>query len=471
MPFEGRESNAEPARRRGSSTRAVGRIVLGNVCAAAVGVAMAMASSPAVARSRHHHFRKRRERVSARPFGDIPKGPLQLFISIDEQELHLYSDGQHVADAPVATGVPGHLTPLGVFNVIERDRYHHSNLYYDAPMFYMQRITWSGVALHEGPGVGHEASHGCIRMPRDFAARLWRLHTMGMSVIIANPELRPTEIADPLLFVHKNAPPTTASLPPTAKTSRAGTPGVQAGPVVAVALRGAPVDPATAAHAAHSAPAAAAKSTQPAAATAAPSHPALPAVTMAPQGDAAAMPPPGGTAPVAAPLQNLPLPPSRPARLARADAKAPIAIFISRKTSKIYVRQDFTPVFDAPVTIENPKQPFGTYVFTALNYLPDHATLRWTVVSLPSQTRKVVERWKYVRNRWGRRRRVKVKERIVEPSPALQTPQQALARIEIPQDVRDQISRLIVPGSSLVISDHGLGQETGEGTDFIVVMR
>ena len=68
--------------------------------------------------------------------------------------------------------MPGHLTPLGVFSVIERDRYHHSNIYDNAPMPYMERITWSGVALHEGVGLGHQASHGCIRMPHDFAARL-----------------------------------------------------------------------------------------------------------------------------------------------------------------------------------------------------------------------------------------------------------------------------------------------------------
>ena len=74
----------------------------------------------------------------------------------------------------VATGVPGHADAEGVFSVIERDRFHHSNIYSGAPMPFMQRITWSGVALHEGAGIGHPASHGCIRMPHEFAARLCR---------------------------------------------------------------------------------------------------------------------------------------------------------------------------------------------------------------------------------------------------------------------------------------------------------
>ena len=80
-------------------------------------------------------------------------------------------------------------------------------------MPFMERITWSGVALHEGVGLGHPASHGCIRMPHDFAARLWQLPTMGMRVIIARGEVTPAEFADPHLFVHKDMPPVAAATP------------------------------------------------------------------------------------------------------------------------------------------------------------------------------------------------------------------------------------------------------------------
>jgi hypothetical protein len=391
----------------------------------------------------------------------------------------------------VATGVPGHSTPRGVFDVIQRDRFHHSNIYSNAPMPYMERITWSGVALHEGPGVGHEASHGCIRMPHDFAARLWRLPTMGMRVVITRPELRPTDIADPHLFVHKDRPMPVAPL--TAQVAAAQTNGTKtdagqpgSAPASAAALGALQVtqpaaagdarltvaplpDPAgpdrpghAAATAANATPQSVDPTRDPATADASP--PTEPSEATKSSAVADSM-----TAPIS--LNDLPLPPAKPERLVRSE-KAPIAIFISRKLGKIFVRQDFSPVLEAPVKIENPDQPLGTHVFTALNYLPDHSTLDWNVVSLPGEPRKVSEHWKYVTTPYGGRKRVRVKVRLADPwGAAPETPQEALARITIPREVIDQISQLIIPGSSLVISDQGLGPETGEGTDFIVVER
>jgi len=605
---EVQQLNSEPARRGSASNRHIKRILLGNVCVLALGLAMAMGSSPAAAKYTHKHklARKRPEHASKLPFGDIPKGPLEIFVSINQQRLHFYSDGVHVADAPVATGVPGHLTPLGVFSVIERDLHHHSNIYSNAPMPFMERITWSGVALHEGPGVGHQASHGCIRMPGDFAARLWRLPTMGMRVIVARPELRPTAFADPHLFVHKDKPTipaaalpvemeTAQSVEPGTKTdivdppavapthtppakganaepvqggadgspastmeqSKIGTaqpatttaavvappaaavqkpdstapaepakpaltqaePSKAANPSLAAIVTGAaadarvpskaaepslaapaPAEPAKAAAAAGptatapqqpttpaeptpAQPASAAATQGPTATTpqAAPAEPVKGSATEASAPSKAAEPSPAipaeaanvtpGPADMTAPisLDDVPLPPIKPAQIARGGS-GPIAIFVSRKEGKIYVRQNFTPLFDAPVRIEDPKQPLGTHVFTAMDYLPDHSTFRWTVVTLPSAPPKAVEHWKYVKVGKGRRKRVRVEEQIAEPLPQ-ETPQEALARIEIPQDVIDQISQLIVPGSSLIVSDQGLGPETGRGTDFIVVTR
>ncbi len=522
-----------PARRDPVRHRPLRCFFLGSVGVLALGVitlgmALTAASSPAAAKYLGKHRSGRKDAHASRlPFGDIPKGPLEIFISINQQRLHFYSDGVHVADAPVATGVPGHLTPMGVFSVIQRDRYHHSNIYDNAPMPYMERITWSGVALHEGEGVGHPASHGCIRMPHDFAARLWMLPTMGMRVIIARPELRPLDFTDPHLFVHKDA--STAALPVT-QTAQSAPPGVKsdviqpaatvAAPQPAAAAPAAaasapaspPAAPQDAASAAPSAPAAsappqadaapgsagttiaapapaepaAAANTSPAAAAAAPASPPTstqPASTQptSTQPAAASGPPPGvpaeaaglGTTSgdIAAPisLDDVPLPPAKPAQLG-VTSGGPIAIFISRKTSKIYVRQNFTPLFDAPVKIDNPSQPLGTHVFTAMDYLADHSAFHWTVVTLPATAPKA-EHWKYVRDAWGRRKRVRVAEPQQEAATPQDTPEEALARIQIPQDIIDQISQLIVPGSSLVVSDQGLGPETGEGTDFIVVTR
>src|ERR1700691_5695315 len=156
------------------------------------------------------------------PFGNIPKGPMQIFISINQQKLHLYSNGEKVAETLVATGVPQHPTPLGAFSIVQKQLLHHSNIYSGAPMPYMERITWSGVALHEGVNLGHPASHGCIRMPHDFATRLWVLTRLGARVIIARPQLRPGDFADPHLLVHKDnsAPVPTAAAPQAEKPIR-----------------------------------------------------------------------------------------------------------------------------------------------------------------------------------------------------------------------------------------------------------
>ena len=132
-----------------------------------------------------------------------------------------------------------------------------------------------------------------------------------------------------------------------------------------------------------------------------------------------------------------------------------------------------SPLFDVPVTIAQPDQPIGTHVYTALDLLADGKTFRWNVVTLPPEqpraSRHAEEEVRY--DRHGRR----VHARAEEEKPAApllpRSPTEALARIEIPQDVIDHISEMMVPGSSLIVSDHGLGDETGEGTDFIVVMR
>src|SRR6202167_2225408 len=141
------------------------------------------------------------------PFGNIPKGPMQIFISINQQKLHLYSNGEAVAETLVATGVPQHPTPLGAFSIVQKQLLHHSNIYSGAPMPYMERITWSGVALHEGLNLGHPASHGCIRMSHDFAVRLYAVSKLGAEVFITNSELAPQEFADPHLFVRKDPSP------------------------------------------------------------------------------------------------------------------------------------------------------------------------------------------------------------------------------------------------------------------------
>jgi hypothetical protein len=458
-----------PSRRRQSR-----RALRGAACAVGFAVALAVASSPAAAdtkiklkhkeiKLKHKEIKlkhKETEHISKEPFGKIPKGPLQIIISIDQQKLHLYSDGTPVADALVATGVPDHPTPMGVFSIIDKERYHESNIYNRAPMPYMQRITWSGVAMHQGVGVGHRASHGCIRMPEEFAARLWVLHSLGARVIIARPELRPQEFADPHLFVHKQkptAPAPMASAPAAVdpvKTAQTVDGSQTTDAVVVSATRLDPVGPHAPTTAEVNEPAAteAAKPETPKAADA--NEPAGPLTAQ--QVESAAP-------------ETVPVPLPKPAELARAATAAPIAVFVSGKEKRIYVRQGFSPLFDAPIAIEHPEQHLGTHVFTAMEYLDDGSSFRWNVVSLPGEQPKTA------RNPDNEKTSAKAKrrdERAAKPLPDPAPPptlQEALARIEIPPDVIEQISQLIVPGSSLIVSDQGLGEETGEGTNFIVV--
>src|SRR5262249_23808190 len=130
----------------------------------------------------------------------IPSGPLHIIVSIDKQRATLFADGHPVASTAVSTGAPGHPTPMGLFTVIQKDRHHVSNLY-NASMPYMQRITWSGSALHEGPLPGYPASHGCVRLTSSFAQLLWKTTKMGARVIVTHPDVAPLEFEHAKLFV------------------------------------------------------------------------------------------------------------------------------------------------------------------------------------------------------------------------------------------------------------------------------
>jgi L,D-transpeptidase-like protein len=399
---------------------------------------------------KHHtahkaHQPKGANRADKESFGQIQKGPLQIFISINQQKLHLYSDGVHVADTSIATGVPSLPTPLGVFSVIQKQVFHRSNIYSGAPMPYMQRITWSGVAMHEGESIGHRASHGCIRMPHDFAVRLYRLTNLNTRVIIANTELKPTEFADSHLFVHKEIPPEVASL--VDPIDNGVEPGVAKSAELAVHAN---------------------TLTPPVQSDVVTPQTALPAIKLDQKTERGAPGADAGASEVAAPTSPA------PTDLAKAATakQTPISIFISRKRQRLYIRQDFAPLFDSAVTIAQPDAPLGTHVFTALEFTgPEHTILRWNVVSLPGEPPKHVRYVEERRDRHGRVRRREIEEERAGDTPLPQGPAQVFARIEIPPEVRDAIAQMVIPGSSLIISDQGLGDETADGTDFIVVTR
>jgi len=109
-----------------------------------------------------------------------------MVVSIDAQLAYVYRNGVLTGVSTVSTGKKGHETPTGVFTILQKNKDHFSNIYDNAPMPYMQRLTWGGIALHAGGLPGYPASHGCIRMPSEFARQLFEVTSTGMTVVVAS---------------------------------------------------------------------------------------------------------------------------------------------------------------------------------------------------------------------------------------------------------------------------------------------
>jgi hypothetical protein len=249
------------------------------------------------------------------------RGPLLITVSIADQEARIFSGINEIARTRISTGVPGHPTPTGVFAVIQKQVYHESNLYSAAPMPHMQRLTWSGIALHGGVVPGHPASHGCIRLPHDFATKLYGMTKLGTRVLVTYGETAPIDIAHKVLLQPSDARP-------------------------------AP-DPKTAALDVET----------------------ISKMTDEPRGDV--------TASVRTAAIDV-VPPPKDAPTAKTRQRGALSVFISRKQQKLFVRKNFEPLFDAPIAIASPDKPIGTHVFTAIEQADGDKSLRWFAVSIPS---------------------------------------------------------------------------------------
>jgi lipoprotein-anchoring transpeptidase ErfK/SrfK len=407
--------------------------------------------------------------------------PIMAIVSLRGQRITLYDANGWLLRAPVSSGQKGRETPAGIFSVIQKEAEHYSNLYDDAYMPHMQRITWSGIALHGGPLPGYPASHGCIRMPFDFAARLFDLTRLGMRVIVAPSDVTPIEITHPALLLSKPgagafAAARAAEADEAAKkadearlaamtASREATRAMISLRVAEnlklraetqlaaaeAALRSAasPEAKERAADAKAKAMARIAELQAQRAAAQAELQPKLDAV--APARDAAVV--------------------AETTRVSAADAAReaarelePASVFISRKTQRLYVRRAFQPILESPVTIRDPDRPLGTHIFTAMERTNGDTDVRWTVVSLQGGRPHggVVEPPGRTKGTRGRG----VEPMSKDPNGA----GAVLDRISIPQEVIDRLSGMASPRSSLIISDEALSSETGKGTDFVVVL-
>ena len=411
--------------------------------------------------------------VETRAIGE----PIMAIISLRDQRITIYDAHGWIQRAPVSSGQKGRETPAGIFSVIQKDAEHYSNLYDDAYMPHMQRITWSGIALHGGPLPGYAASHGCVRMPYDFAARLFDTTRLGMRVIVAPSDVAPVEIAHQALFRPKPGAGAVAAArvaeaeEAANEADRARLAAVMANRETARAtmlvrtkenlkLR-AEAELTTAERALASAGSAEATAQAEdvkgkAAAKVADLGAQLAAAKaeLQPKLDVVAS---AREAAVAAEAARV-----AAAQAAREVARdlEPVSVFISRQTQRLYVRQAFQPILESPVAIQDVDRPIGTHVFTAMEGI-GRDDMRWTVVSLDGgHPDGMVEGLAH-----GRR------GRDVEPTAIdLSGAKAALDRITIPQDTLDRIAGMASPRSSLIISDEPLSSETGEGTEFVVVM-
>jgi lipoprotein-anchoring transpeptidase ErfK/SrfK len=450
------------------------------------------------------------------PFGEnMPKGPLQLMVSVGDQRAVLYSNGVRVAETKISTGVPQNPTPTGIFSIIQKNRWHRSNIYSNAPMYFMHRLTWSGIALHEGHLPGYAASHGCIRMPTDFVSRLWNVSRLGMRVVVARVQLTPQEFEHPKLINPAPKPPDNGSRTSQAPASQvvasqapdslrpslnasgllrvaeadtsegavvsdapmasAATPGIagwhriadQEEPVIVLSGAGATAIDTAAVAPAMSGPIAV--PTEVVSAAGAASDTSEPATTSSTIAAPATEP----ERPTIDPAElSLPRPaPLRTRAAEPAKRTGQVSVFISGKEKRIFVRHAFVPLFDMPVEIANPAKPLGTHTFTALEAAAGGERMRWNLVSMPLTAAVAPPATKngVTKNGATKQRRKNLRGAVVTSESSNAT--EALDRVTIPQEAVDRIAELLTPGSSLIISDEGLGRETGRYTEFIVETR
>jgi L,D-transpeptidase catalytic domain len=450
----GQSARGQAAPSQGAPQGAFGRVA----AAASLGLCfLGGMAAPADAGHRHHTASSQSKPEARKPEPPKqPPGPLLLAISIGSQKVTVYDNGTPIASSSISTGMAGHPTPTGIFSVIQKQRWHRSNIYSNAPMPYMQRITWSGVALHAGVVPGYPASHGCIRLPDRFAVRLWGMTRLGVRVIVTRGDAgAPYEINHPRL-AGLIKPPEVDAPPDTAKRENAkpeGT-GISPGAVVVATTGAVSTDdagresPADSGHSesTHGAPA---------------SPPQVAGAADAGKGEAG-KDDPAAAAPAAPEADTAPAPKGddvlhRPGQL---------SLFVSRREGKLFVRKGFTPAFDVPVTIAQPEKPLGTHLFTASRPANGEAGLRWLGVSFGFDRVAAA----------GGSSHGKRKGRAERPTPMTaqtlhQSAVNALDRIELPADAVTRLMPLVTPGTSLVISDQGLGGETGKETDFIVVTK
>jgi hypothetical protein len=379
---------------------------------------------------------------------------LQIIVSKSTQSLAVYDNGELIKTSKVSTGKPGHDTPTGIFSILEKRKYHESNIYSNAPMPFMQRLTWSGIALHEGKVPNYPASHGCIRLPAGFAQSLYGKTERGVHVIVSEKPVEPQRIWHSTLFQPTVEQPDGNLL------------------LSDVELRPASFDPSLKVEVAmneHT------NSVTPETVVKPTTKPMRILITR--RGDREKM------VDIQTMLNTLGFDAGKTdgqmgqmtisaingfkrwkglsekgtavtdafvtALYAASGYDAPPA-------GQLQVRQDFQPLFEVAVGIKDPNLPLGTHFMEATAV--DHADGRadWYSITLENHLPAATMR------RLG----IDADKFELQESAS-----EVLDRIDIPKDARKRIEDLLVAGTSITITDLSHFPETGQGTDFITITK
>ncbi len=417
--------------------------------------------------------------------------PVLAVVGLSEQRITIYDAKGKIMEAPVSSGQTGLETPAGIFSIVQKEEEHHSNIFEDGSMPFMERITWTGISLHAGVLPGHPASHGCVRMPHRFAERLYDVTKLGMRVIVARENMAPAEIGQPAIFTPA-VPPADGDLLGRLRT----------------AARTTFADSAAAQRREKELRQAASKKADEAAAASRTELAAEAALAKAEDAlkeaeHAAEKPGPEEKATLAASARAQALAKVEAARAALQSAKldaqskseaaqhvkeearaaaaaaaraadaseeaqqnlSPVSVFISRKTQRLYIRKNNLPVWEGPVTIKDADKPIGSFVWTAVDYAGTPGTMRWKVVTMYKNAAMAGPAVPDIMVK------TKLRSEGAAPAPSdVSGAEAALGRIAVTQEAQERISAAVLPGSSLIVSDEGPSGETGKDTDFVVIM-
>ncbi len=427
--------------------------------------------------------------------GRLNRTPLQVVISIPGQSLKVFQGTKVIASSRISSGKAGHRTPTGVFSIIQKNRVHHSNIYNNAPMPNMQRITWSGIAMHAGRVPGYPASHGCIRLPYSFSKKLFRTTRMGAHVIVQNGRSTPRNISHSLLFQPipealfaevklDNKQDNWSSLAKTVTlVSSDHTESRVALNSELFQLSSAKIEKDKRVAKTHALFSAVKQGRS--------ESPLRIFITRRTERERVReiqkmlnefgyeLGEPNGyfgkkTKNALYTLQDEENMDTVNGRITPETEQylRDITGYHLKGNGHLYIRQDFKQLFDTPIHIEDSKKALGTHIFTAQNFSKDDDLVKWVSLTVKDKGKRKTKRIR-VRKKGRRGRRSRGYRYITKviPGKRLGTAKEALDRIVIKPEIRTYISRILTPGTSLTVSHHGYSNETGKGTDFVVKVR